>query len=218
MLTLLDNPALRTLSVKPQITDSLELARRWLKECCKEHDGCRPVLKLPLPSRLLDITADLPRLIVTSDCNWVRDRRPRYATLSHCWGDEPFFCLTATNMRELITEGIRPIDLTQTFRDAIKIARAMGLDYLWIDSLCIIQSDHEDWAKEAVCMSSVYQGSTVNIAASSARHGGQGCFLKPILFCEGFHAELTIGSRSFFRRFQDTGISPYFEAVEKSHL
>ncbi|KAL9107667.1 MAG: hypothetical protein Q9227_007474 [Pyrenula ochraceoflavens] len=63
-------------------------------------------------------------------------------------------------------------ELTKTFRDAIEITRSFGLEYLWIDSLCIIQDSHSDWEHESMMMSSVYGGSTINIAAAGAVDAG----------------------------------------------
>lgn len=70
-------------------------------------------------------------------------------------------------------------ELTKTFQDAIQIALSLGLQYLWIDSLCIIQSSPEDWAKESVLMHSVCSGSAINIAAAGAEDGTKGCFITP---------------------------------------
>ncbi|KAJ8133059.1 hypothetical protein O1611_g568 [Lasiodiplodia mahajangana] len=39
-------------------------------------------------------------------------------------------------------------DQPKTIRDAIKVTRRLHFDYLWIDSLCIIQDDPEDVARE----------------------------------------------------------------------
>jgi len=52
----------------------------------------------------------------------------------------------------------------------------LEISYIWIDSLCIIQGDAEDWAKESVTMIKVYGGGIINIAASGASDGSQGCF------------------------------------------
>jgi hypothetical protein len=68
--------------------------------------------------------------------------------------------------------------LSQTFKDAIEIARELGFAYIWIDSLCIIQDDPEDWKRESALMRDVYGGSGLNIAASGAVDGRSGCFFK----------------------------------------
>jgi hypothetical protein len=71
-----------------------------------------------------------------------------------------------------------PLDsLTKTFREAIVIARSLGFKYIWIDSLCIIQDDPQDWAYESVRMGSVYGRSGLNIAATAAPDGETGCWL-----------------------------------------
>jgi hypothetical protein len=68
-----------------------------------------------------------------------------------------------------------PIDtLPRTFQDAILITRQFGLRYLWIDSLCIVQDDEEDWRKESSAMASIYSNAYLTIAASNSfsdQHG-----------------------------------------------
>ncbi|PVH85646.1 heterokaryon incompatibility, partial [Cadophora sp. DSE1049] len=68
-------------------------------------------------------------------------------------------------------------ELSKTFKEAIHIATQLGLQYIWIDSLCIVQDDAEDWAREAVQMSDVYGNSFINIAAGDSEDGRGGCFL-----------------------------------------
>lgn len=65
--------------------------------------------------------------------------------------------------------------LPQTFLDAIKIARYLDIPYLWIDSLCIVQDDIEDWQQEAAKMHHVYSGSSLTIAATDAENSTGGC-------------------------------------------
>jgi len=67
-------------------------------------------------------------------------------------------------------------DLPKTFQDAIKITKDLGFRYIWIDSLCIIQDDADDWRRESVLMGNVYGGSSLNVAASGAPDGNWGCF------------------------------------------
>lgn len=56
-------------------------------------------------------------------------------------------------------------DLPQTFRDAVRITRALGIPYLWIDTLCIMQDSQEDWAKESSRMASIYTNVIPTIGA-----------------------------------------------------
>lgn len=66
--------------------------------------------------------------------------------------------------------------LSNTFRDAVLITRRLGFRYLWIDSLCIIQGDADDWAVEASRMTTVYTKAFLVIAASGSPDGDGGCF------------------------------------------
>jgi hypothetical protein len=96
-------------------------------------------------------------------------------TLSHCWGKVRFLTLTTKNIAALQRE-IVLADLPATFQDAITFARYNGVDYLWIDSLCIIQDSVNDWQKESSLMESVYSNGFCNIAATEASDGSGGCF------------------------------------------
>jgi hypothetical protein len=64
--------------------------------------------------------------------------------------------------------------LPRTFRDAVTITRNIGLRYIWIDSLCIIQDSKSDWEHEAALMADVYKNSYVTLAAESARNSHEG--------------------------------------------
>lgn len=61
--------------------------------------------------------------------------------------------------------GLQVAELPRTFRDAIQITKALGYQYLWIDSLCIMQDDDADWRTEAAEMRNIYRHSTCNLAA-----------------------------------------------------
>jgi len=110
------------------------------------------------------------RLVDTQDI-----REVEYATLSHCWGSIEILKLTKNNLQSLL-EDIPEYKLCKTFKDAIYIVRQFGLRYLWIDSLCIVQDDKEDWNRESVLMSAVYGQTTLNLAAAGAKDGSIGYF------------------------------------------
>ena len=64
--------------------------------------------------------------------------------------------------------GIEFQSLPKTFQDAIVITRRLGYQYLWIDSLCIVQDSHSDWEREASSMGAYYGQAHLTISATSA--------------------------------------------------
>jgi hypothetical protein len=101
----------------------------------------------------------------------------RYITLSHCWGDVYPLCTERNNIEKHL-QGIKYDDLQQTFKDAVDVTRALGVDYLWIDSLCIIQDD-DDWRKEAENMEKVFASAYCTIAATCAENSEKGFLKRP---------------------------------------
>jgi Heterokaryon incompatibility protein (HET) len=81
-----------------------------------------------------------------------------------------------TNNLDLLCHEVPAAKLCKTFRDAIKATIALGFNYLWIDSLCIIQDSEDDWAQESVRMSAVYGNAVVNISATNSKDGNGGLF------------------------------------------
>jgi hypothetical protein len=141
----------------------LDIGKEWIDECFKNHNDCNKNDESVLPTRLVSIAGYDYRLVSTA--GW--QTMPYYSTLSHRWGNESFLKLTQENYESFST--VIPIqELPKTFRDAVYVSKRLGLEYLWIDSLCIVQGDIEDWRQEAALMSSVYDGSSINIAAASA--------------------------------------------------
>ena len=97
----------------------------------------------------------------------------KYTALSHRWGEhpptetDPQFCTTDGNV-EARKNGFRMSELPKTFQDAVRVTRELGIEYLWIDSLCIIQWNAEDWKHEADRMEDVFASAYCTIAATSA--------------------------------------------------
>jgi hypothetical protein len=104
--------------------------------------------------------------------------QPEYTTLSHCWGPPENRPITTTkaNLKDRMTL-ISMNELSNTFRDAVRITRELGERYLWIDSLCIIQDDGDDWAREAALMAEVYGQSFCTLAALDSKDSTEGCQL-----------------------------------------
>ena len=99
----------------------------------------------------------------------------KYIALSHCWGGKALLRTTRSTLKNRKKQ-IQWCRLSKTFQDAVTITRRLGIEYLWIDSLCIIQDDEDDWVAESANMGSIFQNSYLTIAASHASDGEDGCF------------------------------------------
>ena len=62
-------------------------------------------------------------------------------------------------------------DLLATQRDAICFAHILGIKYVWIDAICIIQDSTPDWSHEAALMHEYYGNAyfTLCIASENVR-------------------------------------------------
>lgn len=119
--------------------------------------------------RLLELFNGKCRLYET------REEIPPYVTLSHCWGKLTIVRLLKDNIAAF-RDDIPLEDLSKTFRQAISMTSILGFKYVWIDSLCIIQDDENDWREQAALMSSVYGSASLNLAATHALDGSYGLF------------------------------------------
>lgn len=159
---------------------SVAWARRRLNECCNDHAHCHSLHFLRAsesytPTRLLYIPADPTEGLILREKESV-PAGAKYAALSHCWGSRDSWpgCLsTNTNYQSQLT-CIPWETIPQTFRDAAMFSRKLGLEYLWIDSMCIIQDNEKDWQNESTQMYSVYSNAHITLAALHAddSHGG----------------------------------------------
>ncbi|KAF2111357.1 heterokaryon incompatibility protein-domain-containing protein [Lophiotrema nucula] len=151
----------------------------WIKEtlatCIDTHPKCnQDVNNTFLPTRLIDVgTAEshwVSKLVLSADLS---GSSPQYVTLSHKWGNEQITVLTTENLR-VFQDNICVEELPRTFREAVRFTRGLGVRYLWIDSLCIIQNSTTDWQAEAAIMHEVYSNCLLNIAASMSDAPSQG--------------------------------------------
>ena len=152
------------------------IMRRWLKNCDQNHKKlkCRPQTGF-LPTRLIDVGHKGSNTICLYETK--KTDSLEYIALSHPWGHkEPFFCTFRRNFDEH-KKGINIANLTQNFRHAVITTRELGIQYLWIDSICIIQGADGDFENESKHMESVFSSAYCVLAASSATGQSDG-FLK----------------------------------------
>jgi hypothetical protein len=123
-----------------------------------------------LPTRYIYVDCNPPKLCIADP-----DARGFYIALSHCWGKaRPL--VTTTDALADHQKGIPLKDMPQTFQDAVTITRELGIEYLWIDSLCILQDSKEDWEKESAKMANIYGNAFLTISASASESSEQGIF------------------------------------------
>ncbi|KAN0070806.1 HET domain containing protein [Elaphomyces granulatus] len=134
-----------------------QLLREWLRECDQSHKCNRPTQSQNWPTRVIFVGGPDPNKLILQEQVSEED----YLVLSHCWGnptdeERKRFCTTSENYH------------------AVRVTRELGKEYLWIDSLCIIQEDKEDWKREAERMEHVFASAYCTIAASSASNWRDG--------------------------------------------
>jgi hypothetical protein len=67
--------------------------------------------------------------------------------------------------------------LPATFQDAIDFTRRLGLQYIWIDSVCIIQDDAKDWSEQSSLMADIYKNAYVTLCATASASDDGGLYL-----------------------------------------
>ncbi|KAH9887699.1 heterokaryon incompatibility protein-domain-containing protein [Cubamyces lactineus] len=181
---------------------TLNLAKACIAQCAREHTRCKasrptfeslpapigdngdsiapphmlelfhlafPELPQFMPTRLVDCRCPArPRIVLTKGI-------PRlYVALSYVWGENQPHRATEANLSSYMSDGIDPALLPQTIRDAIHVTHELGIDFLWADSLCIIQDSPEDKHRELVSMRDVYLHAYLTIDAASAGKASDG--------------------------------------------
>lgn len=154
---------------------NFRLIRLWLSRCLRTHKECAlRISSLPsIPTRVLDVgTASQyqdPKLV-----SGLGKFGP-YIALSHVWGRQRIITTTKATL-EAHKLGIPFNNLSKTSQDAVLIARELSVQYLWIDSLCIVQDSNEDWEVESSKMGEYYRNAILTIAATRSKDGRGGCF------------------------------------------
>lgn len=155
--------------------ETAEFTRRMLQNCQDYHAACRlrePNWEHNLPSRVLSITESIHGISVSLAES--QGLSGRYCALSHCWGPEDKRPLrTNRSNYQGHLASIPWDDLPPLFQDAITLTKSIGISYLWIDSLCILQDDRQDWLEESKKMALVYHRATLVIAAVDSEDSTQ---------------------------------------------
>ncbi|KAF2493583.1 hypothetical protein BU16DRAFT_513599 [Lophium mytilinum] len=143
----------------------------WLQTCAAHHHSCQHAMPegqhtSTLPVRLLDIDStgsnDTAIHVVASS---VLPSSTAYAALSYIWSAADELLLTSHNTAALF-DSISIDSLSKPVADAISVTRKLGLRYLWVDALCVLQDSPSDRREECTKMTNLYRNAIVTIAAS----------------------------------------------------
>lgn len=156
----------RTISPLPTDPSTLAVVKQWISRCVEEHDHTQGSA---MPPRLLEIRRDGQEIVLRDSFTEAH----AYVALSYCWGSTKQKTLRADSIEEFRT-GLGTQDLPQTFQDAIWVSHQLGIRFLWVDSLCILQDVYQDWIAHSDKMNVVYGNATLTIAASRAHDSAEG--------------------------------------------
>ncbi|KAF5675113.1 hypothetical protein FCIRC_7586 [Fusarium circinatum] len=196
------------LSSAEGVEKAVALANRWIHSCSTSHEKCGMQPEgldqtKTIPTRLIDVGpkdgAAPPKLVITNSSPEIE-----YLALSYAWGSgHEFAKTTASNLKEMMKH-LPWGHLAKTVQDAIIFTRKLGYRYLWVDALCILQSEgpddqrhKDDWSYEAARFGQYYENAALTIAASGAISSQQGLFLdRPALELDPQPVTLTINKIS----------------------
>jgi hypothetical protein len=100
--------------------------------------------------------------------------------LSYCWGGSETFKTEKNTLKDY--EEFLPVDkLPQTIKDALSLTKAIGLDYLWVDAICIVQGNTQEalkeWKKESQNMGHIYSNAKIVLSATRSANVNEGLFM-----------------------------------------
>ncbi|KAI1133032.1 heterokaryon incompatibility protein-domain-containing protein [Nemania abortiva] len=170
------------------IEPDFDAIRAWHRRCRHNHPRCRVTLSgsekfdveaVSLPSRCIEIESENGQV---KECTLreTEGQTGKYIALSHRWCDDTEAVRTLKGNYDCRTkkcttascQGCKTPMETTLFKHAWELAAKLGVDYVWIDSLCIVQDDADDWKRESSKMADYYQHAWLTVAATRTRNDG----------------------------------------------
>ncbi|KAK2761233.1 hypothetical protein FQN54_001755 [Arachnomyces sp. PD_36] len=163
-----DDPAAGIISSRPPnpspaSDQAFELINKWVSDCESSHGRDCGSRASYLPTRLVEIcTGESLRLYEP-----VPNEQGRYVALSYCWGGPQKFQTLKSTVADRL-HGFSVSVLPKTLQDALRVTQRLGIRFLWVDALCIIQDDPSDKAHEISKIAQVYQNAFLTLSATRA--------------------------------------------------
>ncbi|KAI0437425.1 HET-domain-containing protein [Xylaria telfairii] len=144
-----------------------------LLEDCEASHQC----SLPVSEENSDKALSLRAINVRNLCIVPITLSMRYVALSYVWGGTPVPNLIRANKEEFMKPGALEAyqdKIPATIRDAIELVRRMGLEYLWVDAMCLVQDDIEEKVVGINAMSMIYEHSYFTVIAADGSNADAG--------------------------------------------
>ncbi|RTE70047.1 hypothetical protein BHE90_015562 [Fusarium euwallaceae] len=178
----------------PLSEPSIRRVKSWLHDCSTAHSKCQErkkklddvVGRAVLPRRLLHLGASSSKTwsIVETDQD---SKYSEYIALSHRWTPSTPVLLRhnvvdfkrddctktgekssdsgADACRVATAQCVYPDDtLPKDYQTVIQLCRKLSVQYLWVDSLCIIQGPAGDFCQEAPKMMDIYRNASLTLS------------------------------------------------------
>lgn len=165
-------PTWNRTSPRTDSDQAFKIAWGWIENCLSDrHKLCKSPQSPALPTRVVGVGLQdgVVKLIES------KGAAGKYFCLSHCWGPDQIIMTTRANIQDHKRE-IPLNSLSKTFRDAVLLTRRFGIEYIWIDSLCIVQDDNNDWKVESAKMATIYCNAHLTMAATQSSNGTGGLY------------------------------------------
>ncbi|KAL8914344.1 MAG: hypothetical protein Q9172_007095 [Xanthocarpia lactea] len=158
--------------LEPTVQDIFVTAQKLVRTCNNSH---KCLLSSPnfLPTRLLDIQGSPCEFVkVVETFNLPVGTATRYIALSYCWGNNnPIRLLRCT--LQTMSNRIDRVTLPKLFQDVVQLAQLLDIRYIWIDALCIVQDDKQDWQRESLLMGKTYRNADLVVGATSCNNSSE---------------------------------------------
>ncbi|KAF6788754.1 HET domain-containing protein [Colletotrichum musicola] len=146
----------------------MNVTKQWLQTCktepghsqCREAYGTSPGAYSTLPTRVINVGSENEEPFLFES----NGQKAPYCILSYCW-DRPGNAITTRDNLSNRLQRIPLLSLPTFIHQAILTTRRLGYKYVWIDALCIIQDDVDDWAREASTMHELYSQADLTISS-----------------------------------------------------
>ncbi|KAH6661734.1 heterokaryon incompatibility protein [Halenospora varia] len=151
------------------------LIKKWIRRCdaAHQHSCVREFDMHLLP------TAELNFIDVEDLCIVRPKTEVRYVALSYVWGTLPVLRALKSNIVDLGRPrafSSAQYRLPRTIRDAVTLCSLLGIRYLWVDSVCIVQDDPVSQEAQLRAMGTVYGKAYFTIAALQSEHADAGIY------------------------------------------